>query len=191
MVKKLTPAEKAKATRDAKLSKAMEDLGFERKKVTRKRKPMSEEQKKAASERLAKAREARGMDGSKSVHPSLLEMPEDHFIHWKKVRQWVKKNEQDLKDLRGWKNSNISKQRMEYQDLQTYIHNMKKYLTHGVWLDFRYGEDRECKVTRVCIAMAYDKDGNPKRDYGTWYPDIATVWTRELEELWAEEEYED
>ena len=46
MSKKLTPAEKAKATRDAKLSKAMEDLGFERKKVTRKRKPMSEEQRK-------------------------------------------------------------------------------------------------------------------------------------------------
>ena len=56
----------------------------------RKRKPMSEEQRAAAVERLAKAREARGHDGSSSVHPDLLEMDEDSPIHWKKVRQWVK-----------------------------------------------------------------------------------------------------
>ena len=188
MSKKLTPAEKAKATRDAKLSKAMEDLGFERKKVTRKRKPMSEEQRKAASERLAKAREARGMDGSKSVHPSLLDMPEDHWIHWKKVKGWLKECEAQLKGIRSYRTSSSSKERMEYQDLSTYIHNMKKYLSHGVWLDFRYGENREHRIQRVCLAMAYDKDGNPKRSYNTWYPDIATVWTKELEELWADED---
>ena len=34
----------------------MKQMGFEKKKVTRKRKPMTEEQKKAAAERLAKAR---------------------------------------------------------------------------------------------------------------------------------------
>ena len=36
--------------------------------------------------------------------------------------------------------------------------------------------------------MAYDKDGNPKRSYNTWYPANATVWTKELEELWADED---
>ena len=34
----------------------MKQMGFEKKKVTRKRKPMTEEQKKAPAERLAKAR---------------------------------------------------------------------------------------------------------------------------------------
>ena len=57
-----------------------------------------------------------------------------------------------------------------------------------MWLDFRYGENREHRIQRVCLAMAYDKDGNPKRTYNTWYPDIATVWTKELEELWADED---
>ena len=38
---------------------------------------MSEEQRLAAVERLAKAREARGHDGSKSVHPLLLEQDDD------------------------------------------------------------------------------------------------------------------
>ena len=46
MPKKLTPAQKAKRTRDAKKQANLDALGFERKKVKRRRKPMSEEQKK-------------------------------------------------------------------------------------------------------------------------------------------------
>ena len=60
MAKKLTAAQKARKTREAKNKRALEELGFERGKVKRKRKPMTAEQKKAAVERLAKAREARG-----------------------------------------------------------------------------------------------------------------------------------
>ena len=60
---------------------------------------------------------------------------------------------------------------MEYQDLSTYIHNMKKYLTHGVWLDFRYGENRN--KFRKSVWHEYDKDGNPKRSYNTWYQTLA------------------
>ena len=51
-----------------------------------KRKRMTEEQRLAAAERLAKAREARGHDGSKSVHENLRNMDEDSPIHWKKVK---------------------------------------------------------------------------------------------------------
>ena len=71
MAKKLTASEKASKTREAKKLAGLKELGFERKKVKTKRKPMSEEQKKAAIERLAKAREARGADGSKSVHEDI------------------------------------------------------------------------------------------------------------------------
>ena len=60
VTKKLTSAQKAKATREAKKLASLKELGFERKKVKRKRKPMSDAQKAAATERLAKAREARG-----------------------------------------------------------------------------------------------------------------------------------
>ena len=88
--KKLTPAQKAAKTRKANQEKAMQALGFERKKVTRKRKPMTEEQRKAAAERLKLAREKRGHDGSKSVHHSIRDLPEDHFLHWKKVKEWIK-----------------------------------------------------------------------------------------------------
>ena len=44
------------------------------------RKPMTEEQRAAAVERLAKAREARGYDGSKSVHENLRDMDKDSPI---------------------------------------------------------------------------------------------------------------
>lgn len=182
MVKKLTAAEKAKKTREAKKKRALEELGFERKKVKRTRKPMTAEQKKAATERLAKARAARGADGSKSVHHSIRDLPEDHFLHWKKVKQWLKSNQDELKSMRSYKTSKVSKERQEYQDLETYVYNLKKYLNAGVWSDFRYGERREHRVQRVCIAMAYYDDGTPKRSIGTWYPDIMQVWTKELKE---------
>ena len=178
--KKLTPAEKAKRTRDAKKRASLDELGFERKKVKRRRKPMSEEQKKAAVERLAKAREARGADGSKSVHHSIRDLDEDHFLHWKKVKEWLKSSQDELKGMKSYKDSKVSKERAQYIDLEVYISNMKKYLTGGVWCDSRYGERREGHIQKVCLTMAYNDDGTPKRTYGTWYPDIAQVWTHEL-----------
>ena len=66
---------------------------FKRKKFgapKKKRKPMTEEQKVAAAERLAKAREAKGTPKHKNIHPSILAKPDDHFISLKKVRQWIK-----------------------------------------------------------------------------------------------------
>jgi len=182
MKKTLTPAEKAKRTRDAKKQANLDALGFERKKVKRKRKPMSEEQKKAAVERLAKAREARGADGSKSVHEDIRNLPEDHFLHWKKVKEWVKSCQDELKGMKSYKDSKVAKERGQYLDLEVYISNMKKYLTGGVWSDYTYGERRESRVQKVCTAMSFYDDGTPKRTYGTWYPDIAQVWTPELEE---------
>jgi len=32
------------------------------------------------------------------------------------------------------------------------------------------------------LVMAYHPDGTPKRNIGTWYPDLQTEWTREMEE---------
>jgi hypothetical protein len=112
----------------------------------------------------------------------LRELPEDHFLHWKKVKEWIKSNQDQLKAMRSYKTSKVSKERSEYQDLSTYISNMKRYLQHGVWFDFRYGENREGRIQRVCVTMAYHSDGTPKRSRNVWYPDIMQVWTKELEE---------
>ena len=54
--------------------------------MAKKKRKLTEEQRLAASERLAKARLARGHDGSASVHEDIRDLPEDHGLHWKKVK---------------------------------------------------------------------------------------------------------
>ena len=54
MAKKLTPAQKAVfETRKRKQDAALKSMGFERKKVKRQRKPMTEEQKKASRRKVS------------------------------------------------------------------------------------------------------------------------------------------
>lgn len=149
------------------------------------RRKLTDEQKKAASERLAKAREARGHDGRMGVHEDIRDHPEDHYLHWKKVKQWIKSCETELKAMKHLKKSSKYQDRQQYSDLEVYIYNMKKYLTTGVWLDFRYGEDRESKIKYRCLAKAYYEDGEVKRTIGVWYDDVG-MWTKELEEEYNE-----
>ena len=180
--------QKAADTRKKKQDAMMKELGFERKKIKRKRKPMTEEQKKAAAERLAKAREARGHTGLKTVHHSIRDLPEDDFLHPLKVKEWIKSNELKLRGMISLKTSSKWQERSEYIDLQTYIKNMKSYLSTGHWGDFRWGENMEHRVQKVCVAMSYHPDGTPNRTMGVFYPDIGQTWTKELQESWYGED---
>lgn len=146
-----------------------------------KRKPMSEEQRAAAVERLAKAREARGHDGSKSVHPLLLEVDEDSPIHWKKVKEWIKEVSDELRAKKNLRLSKESKERQEYQTLEVYLANLKRYLESSIWLDSRYGRHREGKVQTLVTTMAYYSNGRPKRTIGWFYTDIGE-YTQEMKE---------
>ena len=42
------------------------------------------------------------------------------------------------------------------------------------------GEYQEHKIRNRCYALAYDKDGNPKRNVGVFYPDMGCVYTEEM-----------
>jgi len=154
---------------------------YVRKKFRKPRKPMSEEQRVAAVERLAKAREARGHDGSKSVHPDLLEVSEDSPLYWKNVRSWIKDLTVELKAKKHLRTSKDSKERQEYQILDVYIANLKRYLDTGVYHDNRYGARREGKIQTVVTTMAYHPNGRPKRTIGFYYPDCG-VYTQEMKE---------
>ena len=71
-----------------------------KKKVRKRRKPMSEEQRAAAAERLAIAREKRLRENPpkyKNVHPSVLAKPDDHTFSLKNVRQWIKTQKELVK----------------------------------------------------------------------------------------------
>ena len=60
-------------------------------KIKRRRKPMTPEQKAAAIERLAKAREKqKGPAQHQNICPEVLTRPDDHPLCLKNVRSWIK-----------------------------------------------------------------------------------------------------
>ena len=154
-------------------------------KVRKKRKPMTEEQKAAAAERLAKAREKKAAGdpnyGQSGIHESLRNLPDDYPLHPKKVKVWIK-TQKDLanaerKSVRQGIKGALARQGVH----EGYVRNMKTYLRSGDWIDMFYDEHQEHRIRHRCVALAYDKDGNPKRNVGTFYPDINMIWTQELE----------
>ena len=154
-----------------------------KKKVRKRRKPMTEEQRRAASARLEKAREARAAKnpdyGQSGIHPTLRNLADDHPAHPKKVRQWIKTQKElaasERKSVKQGVKGAYSKQCIH----EAYVRNLVKYLRDGDYVDMFYGEYMEHNIKRKCVAMAYESDGTPKRDVGVWYPDIGT-YTQEM-----------
>lgn len=162
---------------------AMEQLGVETPKVkkTRKKREMTKEQKDALVERMAKAREARGPAKNLSVDESIRDLPADDPFHPDKVKEWIKEQKEYLKSLgRNAKDDKDKNIRYQYWDTEAYIFNLQRYLSDGVYRDFRYGKNKESNVKQVCIKMAYYPDGTPKRTIGVFYQDLGSVYTPEM-----------
>ena len=163
------------------------------KKKRRPRKPMSEEQKVAASERLAKAREARAAKnpdyGKSSIHESLRNLPDDHQLSPIKVKKWIKVQQEYAKSERAAVRQKIKGADAKLSSHEGYIRNMQKYLRDGTWVDMFYGDQQQGKIRNRCVRLAYywygPRKGQPKRDVGTFYPDMGCTYTQEM----LEEEY--
>jgi hypothetical protein len=141
--------------KEEKMAKIREELGIKPpKKPRKKRKPMTEEQRAAAVERLAKARAARGITGTKNVHPDVLALPEDHPLAYAKVKEWLAYNKDLLKSIKGQKDSKDRAERMEFQVVQNYVKNLRIYLKDNVWCDHRYGKKMENAMEWVTVVPA-------------------------------------
>lgn len=174
----------ARKTKTQKRQAVMEMLGIDSKpikKVRKKRKPMTPEQKAAASERLAKAREARGPTKNLSIDESIRDLDLEHPLHPNKVKEWIKEQKQLLqglgKEARDGKDSGL---RQQYWNTDTYIFNLQRYLNDGVYRDNRYGAERQNKISMRCVGMAYYADGTPKRTPGVYYPDLGCEYTKDM-----------
>jgi len=164
---------KMKATKAANRAKAMKDIGYiPPKKIRKKRAPMSPEQKVLAIARLAKARAARGITGDANVHEDVKALPDDHPLCTSNVKAWLKKNKTELASIRGYRESKEYKERIHWQNLDTYVSNLSTYLRTGVWLDCRWGEQGEHSMGIKVLTKAYEADGTIKRTKGHWYDDI-------------------
>ena len=147
------------------------------------RKPMTEEQRAAAAKRLEKARAKRAEKnpdyGQSGIHPTLRDLSDDHPTQPKKVKQWIKTQKELASTERAGVRQGIKGAYARQCNHEGYVRNMQRYLRDGDWIDNFYGEHQEKKIQWKCVAMAYDKDGNPKRDVGVWYPDIG-VYSQEM-----------
>ncbi len=154
-----------------------------KKKIRKRRKPMTEEQKQAAAARLEKAREARAAKnpdyGQSGIHVSLRDLPEDHPAHPNKVKKWIKTQKELAAAERKSAKQSVKGAYSRQCTHEGYVRNLVKYLRDGDYVDDFYGEYMEHKTGRRCIAMAYYPDGTPKRSVGVWYPDIGT-YTQEM-----------
>lgn len=155
-----------------------------KKKRRKPRKPMTEKQRKAAAERLEKAREVRAAKnpnyGKSGLHESIRDLPDDHPISPKKVKKWIKTQKELASMERRNEKVNVKSAIFRKMSHEAYIRNMQKYLRDGDWVDLFYGEHQEYIMRTRCIALSYDKDGNPKRNVGTFYPDLGCVYTKEM-----------
>lgn len=145
---------------------------------------MTPEQKQAAAERLAAAREKRLKNNPPqylSVHEDVRNLPEDHPLGIKSVRQWIKVNKEIRAAIKPKRNETDQKRLSHYNNVDQYIRSMESYLRDGVWTNLFYGEQQQNKIKYIVRSngMAYNKDGTPKRTVGVWYDDIGE-YTQEM-----------
>jgi len=107
------------------------------------RRKLTQAQKQAAAERLAAARAKKGEPKYSQYDQAVVNLPDDHKLSFKKVRQWIKANKEKLpllkKAVRLKERGSIAKLAI----IEGYISNMESYLRNGLWLDLFYGEDQE------------------------------------------------
>ena len=120
-------------------------------KVRKKRKPMTEEQRQAAAERLAKARAARAPAQNQNVCEEVLLKPDEHPLSMKKVKSWIKSNKEQLSALKADVRRDVKGARAKVASKEGYIRHMQHYLKHGDWVDDFYGEYEEKRVQWMTI----------------------------------------
>ena len=125
---------------------------------------MTEEQKKAASERLAKAREKRLRENPpkySNIHPSVLALPDEHPFSRVSVTKYIKTQKEMLPQLRAAIRNKVKGAIAEEASTKAYIRHCETYLRNGDWCDNYYGEYQEKKVKWVTIVPAgkVDDDG--------------------------------
>ena len=159
-----------------------------KKKVRKKRKPMTEKQRQAAAKRLVKVREKRAEKnpdyGMSGIHESLRNLSEEHHAHPKKVKQWIKTQKELAAEERRAVKQNIKGAYAKQSNHEGYVRNLLRYLRDGNYVDDFYGEYQEKRTTKRCLAQSYywygPKKGEPQFSVGVHYPLLGAVYTQEM-----------
>jgi len=158
---------------------AKEPAKYERKKVRKPRKPMTAEQKAAATERLRLAREKRAKDNPpeyKNIHPTVLALDKDDPLSMDRVKDWIKTQRVIISEERKNLRNGIKGSEAKVARAEGYARQMQRYLEDSVWTDGFYGEHGTLRMNQICTTLAYEANGDPKRTYGVFYPDLGYVY---------------
>ena len=145
----------------------------------RKKRQMTDEQKKAASERLAKAREKRLLANPpqyKNIAPNVLALDPEDTLSMQNVRKWIKTQRELAAKYKREDRQGVKGALAKSIQCENYARNMQNYLENGIWLDMFYGEFQQNQIVCACKVMAYDSEGSPKRSHGVFYPDLNKIW---------------
>lgn len=145
----------------------------------RKKRQMTDEQKKAATERLAKAREKRLLANPpqyKNIAPNVLALDPEDTLSMQNVKTWIKTQRELASKYKREDRQGVNGALAKSIQAENYARNMQNYLENGIWLDMFYGEFQQNQIVYACKVMAYDSEGNPKRSHGVFYPDINKIW---------------
>jgi hypothetical protein len=112
--------------------------------------------------RMAELRARKKPPKMTGVHPSVVSLPDDDILSYKKIRKWIETQEGIARsagvterarptDLREKKRNAAMRERM---DAQGYIRAMKRYLRTGDWDNLYYGEHEQNLTKWKVIAPA-------------------------------------
>ena len=136
------------------------DVAWEANKTSLTEEGLSKKEK--DKERMAELRAKKKPPKLVGVHPSVLELPEDHYLSYKKIKKWIDTQEGIVRsagqterskstELSNKKRNAAMRQRM---DAQGYIRAMKRYLRSGDWDNLYYGEHEQNLTKWKVIAPA-------------------------------------
>ena len=156
-------------------------------KPIRKTKTLTTAQKEAQRLRLEKMRAKKKPPEYKNVSKYVLSLDDEEPYSFKNVKEWIKHNKEMISMLQARARGREISQKDKQHSLnmadnkKAFIRYIEHYIKTGDWIGMFSGKDETSKVVPRVVAMAYYPDGTPKRTVGFWYPDIKSVWTREME----------
>ena len=160
----------------------------EKLKPLKKKRELSEEAREKMRTRLAAMRAKKKPADYKNVAKSVLALPDDDKYSFKNVKTWIKHSKDLVLEYNKIARSRVSSSQEAQKasnaadHKKVYIRELEYYLKSGDFISYFSGQDEATKVIPRCVAMAFYSDGTPKRSVGTFYPDISTVWTKDMDE---------
>ena len=113
------------------------------------------------AEKMANLRAKRKPPKLSNVHPSVLELPDNHTLSYENIKKWIKTQEGVVKAGKSQENTRTDNKKLKEEGMRTrigaeaYIRGMRRYLSTGDWTNLYYGEYEEKPMKWKTIAPAY------------------------------------